>query len=47
MSLKGIESLFHISQEENIGNVSVKICKFAQLPGGWLNACKLTDCLVF
>ena len=43
MFSKGIESLFHISQEENIGNVSVKICIFAQLLGGWLNVCKLTD----
>ena len=34
MSLKGTESLFHISQEENIDNVSVKICVFPQLLGG-------------
>ena len=33
MSLKGIESLFHISQEESIGNVRVKHCIFAQLLG--------------
>ena len=41
MSLKVTEGLFHTSQEENVGNVGVKICIFAQLLEGWLNAYKL------
>ena len=43
MSLKFTESLLHISQEENVGKVSIKICIFAQLLEEWLNAYKLTD----